>query len=437
MAVALPSQYIAPFDVTRIAWHKQAMLDKSRILLATGSKGGGKSRFGFEKPHAFALHYPGAMILVVRKTRETMTNSSVLFLQHTVIGNDKNVKYLEGKHRFEYSNGSFIAYGGMKDAEQREQVRSIGVNGGLDMIVMEEANSFAESDFEELIGCLRGTAGPWRQLILMTNPDGPHHWIRRRIIQQCRQVTPSYSKGSDMSVYYSSAQDNPFNPPDYQDTLNILTGIQYQRLVLGQWVQAEGVVFDNFDAEFNVADLVYNENQRMLWGIDDGYVMGNGPGSESYHPRVFLAGQENGRGGFNILLERYKTGEASYEESITDFSRMCVERGLPVPPDYCYVDSSAAMLHGALGRANLHYSKASHPVIEGIRNLRRLICDGKGVRNFMVDSSCKNLIGEFQAYRYEVEGNIMGGERRPMKVDDHGIDVSRYMTFHLRFEDAT
>jgi PBSX family phage terminase large subunit len=322
---------IAPYDARAIPWHVAALRDKSRILLATGSKGGGKSRFAAEKMHSFCLKYPGATGLVVRKTRETLTNSTVLFMQQQVIGGDKRVKFLEGKHRFEYQhNGSFLAYGGMKDAEQREQVRSMGANGGLDIIWMEEANAFEETDFSELIGCLRGVAAPWRELIMTTNPDGPDHWIRRKFILPATQklsdrVFRGEVDGNVFTVYYSGAADNPFNPPDYQNTLNLLTGIEYQRLVLGQWVQAEGVVYDNFSAEdgANVLNVDYTPNQPFYWGVDDGYVMGGGPGTESYHPRVFLAAQPDGLGGFNILLERYRTGEASYEESIED-SGVCV-----------------------------------------------------------------------------------------------------------------
>ena len=49
-------------------------------------------------------------------------------------------------------------------------------------------------------------------------------------------------------MYYSGAVDNTHNPPDYLETLEGLTGTEYERLVKGHWVQAEGVVHDNWDA---------------------------------------------------------------------------------------------------------------------------------------------------------------------------------------------
>jgi PBSX family phage terminase large subunit len=428
---------IAPFDVTAVRWHAAFMRDKTKVILLTGSKGGGKSRVAAEKVHAYCLKYPGSTGLVVRKVRETMTNSTILFMQTQVISSDPRIRYNGSAHRFEYKNDSIIAFGGMKDEEQAEAVRSIGQTGGLDIIWMEEANAFERKDFNELIGCLRAHAAPWQHLILTTNPDGPAHWIRQMFNLP---VTPPESKFLDTPaghVYYSSAYDNPFNPPDYTEkTLKMMTGVQYERLVLGKWTQAEGVVYDNFDPNLNVSEVEYNPSAYLLWGLDDGYVEGGGVGTITYHPRVALIAQENQWGGLNILAERYKTLESSYEDTFTAVQAMCEELGMPTIPDLCYVDSSAAMLRGALGAHGFFHTGASHPVLEGIRNLRRLISDGHGARLLQIHPRCTNLIREMQMYQYEEIGSLPGGERRPRKADDHGTDNLRYLAWHLRSEQA-
>lgn len=84
-------------------------------MLLTGAAGGGKSNLAAEKLHGFCLRYPGAMALMLRKTRESMTSSTVLFMERAVIGHDPNVVHVVSKARFEYSNGSILAYGGMAD----------------------------------------------------------------------------------------------------------------------------------------------------------------------------------------------------------------------------------------------------------------------------------------------------------------------------------
>lgn len=231
---------IAPYKP--LPWQIAPWKDKSFILLLTGSAGGGKSRLAAEKMHARRLKYPNSMGLIIRKTRESMTNSTVLFLQRQIIGDDPRVKHVASMKRFEYSNGSILAYGGMKDEQQREQVRSIGADGGLDDVWFEEAHQFTLADYEEILARMRGKATPWRQIILTTNPDSPQHWIYKRLIQ-----------GREASVYYSRSTDNDYNPADYNETvLGKLSGVRKQRLKDGLWVQAEGAVYDEFRQDVHV-----------------------------------------------------------------------------------------------------------------------------------------------------------------------------------------
>jgi phage terminase large subunit len=222
-------------------WQENAWRDKSLIVLLTGGAGGGKSRFAAEKMHAFLKHYPGSTGLMVRKVGQTVKNSIVSFMEHTVIGRDPLVAHRSSFNRFEYNNGSILYYGGMKDREQREAIRSIGRDGSVDIAWMEEANAFSWEDFNELLARLRGKASAWRQLLLTTNPDSQYHWINQRLIL-----------GGEASVYFSRARDNPYNPADYEThVLGQLRGFMRARLLEGQWVQAEGLVYDEFDSSPN------------------------------------------------------------------------------------------------------------------------------------------------------------------------------------------
>lgn len=200
------------------------------------------------------LKYPGATGLMMRKTRQSMTNSTVLYFEREIARG--TCLHVGSKNRFEYPNGSILAYGGMADDEQREQIRSIGQQGGVDMVWMEEANRFTEDDFNEILARLRGTAAPWRQVMLTTNPGAPTHWIKRRLIDQ-----------GEAHTYYSAAADNKHNPDEYQSILAHMTGVQYQRLVLGQWVQAEGAVYSTWDA----SKMVVDDEQLREWGVIEGY----------------------------------------------------------------------------------------------------------------------------------------------------------------------
>lgn len=409
---------IAPY--TPLPWQLAPLRDKSLVMLMTGPAGGGKSRCAGEKGHAFNLKYAGATGLVVRKTREAANRSCVPMLWETVIGGERSgIQYNRSDHIFKYPNGSVIYTGGLKDEGQREAIRSIGGKGAVDWVWVEEATALTLEDYQELLARLRGIAAPWLQIILTTNPGPPNHWINQRLIL-----------GGEAAVYLSGAKDNPHNPATYLGILNTLTGTQYQRLVLGKWVQAEGVIYDNFSAytDGNVSEEAeFNPAWPVVWGVDDGYAEGRGKGTDSYHPRVFLLGQYTPQGGLNIFAEYYKTLEVE-EASLKAVLEMPYPR-----PEIAYVDSSAAQLKARIWGYSIQTFGATHVVTEGIKNLRRLICDGNEVRLLKIHPRCTHFIGEMQSYSRGETSAATGGEPKPAKVNDHGPDAARYLAWRLRF----
>lgn len=407
-----------PFIADLLDWQRDPYADQSLIVLLTGAAGGGKSRLAAQMMHRDMQSIKGMMGLILRKTRESMNNSTVLFYERKIVGlNNPHVHHNRSAHRFEYANGSIVAYGGMKDEEQREQIRSIGQDGGVDRVWMEEATRFAEADFNEILARLRGIASSYCQVVLTTNPDAPTHWIKTRLID-----------GEKAAVYYSSAADNKYNPPEYLETLRQMTGLQGLRLHDGKWVMAEGVVYDNWDLANVTPEADYDPSLPLFWAVDDGYVAGQGIGTASFHPRVILFMQPTPIGGVNVIDEYYATGELS-ETSIANARA----KGYKAP-EIAYVDSSAAELKGRLWNDGVMTVGATHPVHEGIKVLRDLICDANGVRLFRVHPRCGNLNREMSSYRYDDASKVANiGEPKPLKLDDHGPDAARYGTFHLRY----
>ena len=420
VATNAPTALPTNFKTERTPWQAEPLDNQDNILLLTGSAGGGKSHLAAEMVHRFLWRNPGATGLMLRKAREFASKSIVPFFWHSVLERNSDVaKLKKSETRFEYAGGSVLHWGGMKDDGQREALRSIGQEGGLDIVWIEEANAFSWLDFQEILGRMRGTAGDYRQIILTTNPDAPTHWINERLII-----------GGLAKVFYSHAIDNPYNPDDYIEALNLMTGVQRERLVLGKWVQAEGVIYDNFEPEHNVTvEAEYNPDLPVIWGVDDGYARGDGPGNANYHPRVILFGQMTAIGGINIFKEYYMTQE---------LSEVTIANALALPyqhPDVAYVDSSAAELKGRIHAAGIQTIGATHKVTEGIKNFRRLVCDGQGVRLLKIHPRCTEFIREMQSYRYDIGSRVaVVGEGKPLAIDDHGPSTGRYMTWHLRMD---
>jgi hypothetical protein len=392
----------------------------------TGSKGGGKSALAAHKVHKFCMTYPGVTALAIRKTRESMTNSTVLFLEREVIKRDAKLKAYH--HRFEYPNGSVLAYGGMKDREQREQVRSIGQTGGIAMLWLEEANAFTEEDFNEVFPTLRATNAPYRQAILSTNPDAPMHWIYRRMIL-----------GEEARVYYSGAKDNTYNPADYEsNVLSKITGAQYSRLVLGQWTQAEGAVYagvwdENDGSVTDEAEYVAGAGP-VFWAADDGYSAGSAPNSQGRdpksgyyvadsHPRVFLLCQLKPDGHLDIFYESYACLKLT-DEHIAEV------KPLPyVMPEVVSHGPGAAEFRGRILAAQLMPHQCMAQVEPSIQELRTWLSkDTNGYRRIRVNPRCKHFRSEMVSYAYDPQ------TQKPIKQFDHGPDAIRGLAWVLRLQ---
>jgi len=378
-----------------LPWQVTPWRDMSPILLLTGSAGGGKSILAAEKIHGFMQHYRNATGLVVRKTRESMTNSTVLMLERNIIGQDPFCYHMRSRHRFEYANGSILAYGGMANEEQREQIRSIGAKGGLDFVWMEEANSFVEDDYNEILARMRGNAAPWTQVLLSTNPDYSLHWINKRLIL-----------GKEATVYYSQARDNKHNPASYFANLGRLTGVLKERLVEGKWTNAVGNILSNFKKNINV---VYRTGpwEYVTAGVDAGYT----------NPTALIVKGHDGDGRRHIMAEFYQTS-TKLKDVVAEAVRLNYDHNVSA----WIVDPSAPGLIAELRAAGLNAIAGNNTDVNHanakINDL--LLPAGDGLPRLTVSHDCPHTIAEFESYIWDAR------REKPAPANNHAMDANRY-----------
>lgn len=400
-------KYIKTFKPLR--WQIKPWADTSPVILLSGSRGGGKSRLCGERIHAFCLKYAGAVCQVVRKTKSSLKKSVLHNLKKNVIGSDPRVLHHGNDAMFIYDNGSVLYYDGMSDPAALERLKS----RELDMVWMEEAKEFEEEDFNEIRALVRGTAAPWRQVMLSTNPDGPLHWIRQRLIL-----------GGEANVYYSGAADNPHLPPEYRKNLENLTGVQYQREVKGRWVSGAGIIFDTWVDDpngptTNVTDKaeIIKGGGEILWFIDDGYsgtTNKTGSFTANSHPRAVLLVQRRATGILAVADESY----AIHTLASNHLAKL-LERW--PRPSMVVRDRAAASLDGACrenGIKNVVYNTMN--VDESIKEMRTWIAaDENGVRKVIVNPRCRFLRDEMSQYSADKDGKVI-------KEHDNGVDALRY-----------
>lgn len=415
----------APYEA--LPWQIDAWHDKARICVYGGSAGGGKSRAAAEKMHGFMLEYPGAVGLAVRKAREYASKSMVYALK-AAIGDDPSVRYNSSDLIFEYANGSRIFVAGMKDEVQKQAIRSINGDGSADFVWAEEANALTEDDYNELLARLRGKAASWRQILLTTNPDAPFHWIKTRLID-----------GGEASVHYSSAADNPHNPPEYLDVLNSITGVMGMRLAKGMWVQAEGVVYDVFSDSVHMVDSMPRgwEQWRKIRVIDFGYA----------NPFVCQWWAISGDGVMYRYREIYMTKRTLFDPTRLEPDHITKINLLSSGERY----EATICDHDAEDRATLQQAGISNiaaikDVSRGIQAVQtRLAYDAKEkprlflLKNALVETddvlmqarkpSCTEQ--EFTVYAWEKIPDGKAEKEEPKKVYDHGMDALRYAVAYV------
>lgn len=403
---------------TAFPWQVAPWRDKSPALLLTGSAGGGKSNLAAEKLHGFMLAYPGACGLALRKARE-WCKGSVRVMLETAIGDDPRV-YVYDDH-IDYENGSVIYFGGLKDKDQREALRSKrGKKGDPDIAWMEEANAFTRQDFDEVNGRLRGDAAGWTQLILTTNPDTPTHWIYKDLME-----------GGEASVYFSNAHDNPRNTKAYFDRLDRMVGTMRDRLRDGKWIQAEGAIYDEWDPAIHMIDADQCPPfVRRFRVVDFGYT----------NPFVCQWWGMDSDGRLYRYRELYVTKRLV--ESLTpEIIRLTGNEQIEFTlADHDAEDRATMSKHGISTSAAM---KDVSPGIQAVKARLKVQPDGKPrlylVRGALVSidpllkeenkPTCTE--DEIPGYSWQKYADGKPDKEQPVKVNDHGCDDMRYIVVRL------
>ena len=416
-SVAKPLSEFDPFP-----WQVKPWRDTNQVMLLTGSAGGGKSRLAGEKVHGALLHYPNATGVVSRKAEDDMKQSTIPLMLETVINIQKEQRcdYNARQNRVTYSNGSELIFTGIWDERSREGLRSIGQRGAVDIWWMEEGIEFEEDDYNAINARMRGVAAPWTQIIVSTNPGPKMHWSNRVL-----------RLGNDprVSVYYSSAKDNPRNPPSYFSALDRMTGLDRARLKDGLWIDGVGAVIDTWQDDPDAPNSTvteradyFRDDGDMFWYMDDGYAgeqdEKTGWFTARSNPRVFLIGQRGSNDIIKIIAESYQIQElaANHIKEVLEFH---AERGWPKPA-YAVYDGAAPSLGGELERAGVHSIPIRVKIEEGIKELRSWVgVDQNDLRRLIVNPRCSMLRFEMGSYAYDKHG-------RPIDAYNHGVDALRY-----------
>lgn len=394
-------------------------LDAPEFIIA-GPAETGKTIAALTRLDRLARTYPRSQHVILRKTYLSAVSSVVLSFILKVLPKQTapwvydDVRVFGGGHPqwFDYANGSRIWIGGLDNPDKV-------LSTERDSIYVNQAEELTVTDWEYLTTRATGRAGnlPFGQVFGDCNPAGPGHWILKR---------------NRLHLLTSRHEDNPLlftvdGEPTEQgrktlETLDELTGVRKERLRYGRWVQAEGVVYPEFDTA-NLTEAEPDPDRPIELAADDGYV----------DPRVFLFIQRTPHQilVFDEIYHKNHLAATCVNEAVEKCGgwygwvdeEHTRARKLP---ELCVGPPEAKELQERFRAADVAYRHQSHKIVEGVAVVRRLVCDENGQRVLQVHKRCRNLISELtDGYKYPVTGSWRSDET-PLDKDNHAVDALRY-----------
>ena len=291
----------------------------------------------------------------------------------------------------------FYIYGG-KDESSYMLIQGITLGG----VFLDEVALMTRSFVEQALArCSVDGARFW----FNCNPGSPSHWFYLEWIKK-----PEEKKVLHLHFLMTD------NPSLSQETLgryySIYSGVFYDRYVLGEWVLAEGLIYD-FRANIHTTDTEPAADTGTWWismdyGTQNPCSMGlwNVQGNKAARvDEYYYSGRDEG-------------AQKTDEEYYTELERLAGNRQI----EAVIIDPSAASFIATVNRhGRFRVRKAKNDVLDGIRVTSAMLKAGR----ILIHQRCKDAISEFGLYSWDAKTK----DDKPVKENDHAMDEIRYFCY--------
>ena len=379
------------------------------INIAHGSVRSGKTIAATFKFLIFVLKSDYYEFMISGKTRDTIERNVVRDLIRMIDGNIP-YKYRKFDNYIEILDKKIWLIG-FSDEGATEKVRGMTVGGWY----ADEITSASKSTVEMAITrcSIDGAKMFWTM-----NPESPYHYIYTDYITNQELINEGTVK-----VWHFTLEDNLHLSQHYIDELkrvNRKSQVNYKRNILGEWVIAEGAIYDMFDTTKHVYDGTVDVDEINIccdYGVSTVTTFG-----------VMGIKKDINKGNDYYLMEEtyYDAQERGIAQSdsdrINDILRLQNKYGLD-RRSTLYLPHDAASLKAQARkdkRIKMKVRTYAPDTFKDINTIQDLI----NRKKFHIHKSCKNSIKQAQTYSWDIKAQ-QRGEDKPLKIDDHCCDMWR------------
>lgn len=379
------------------------------INIAHGSVRSGKTIAATFRFLIFVLKSDYYEFMISGKTRDTIERNVIRDLIRMIDG-QVDYKYRKFDNYIEIA-GKKIWLIGFSDEGATEKVRGMTVGGWY----ADEVTSASKSTVEMAIPrCSIDGA----QMFWTMNPESPYHYIYTDYITNKELLDTGTVK-----TWHFTLDDNLHLSQRYIDELkrvNRKSQVSYKRNILGEWVIAEGAIYDMFDETkhvFHTKPSVDEINICCDYGVSTVTTFG-----------VMGIKKDMDKGNTYYLLEEtyYDATEKGVSQSdsdrVNDLIRLQDKYHLG-RRNTIYLPHDAASLKAECRkdkRIKMRIRTYAPDTYRDITTIQDLINRDK----FHIHESCKNSIKQAQTYSWDIKAQ-QRGEDKPLKIDDHCPDMWR------------
>jgi PBSX family phage terminase large subunit len=370
----------------------------ARLNIWTGPVRSAKTVHSLIRWLEYAATAPQGALLMIGKTEDTLERNILAPMQEAT---DGAFTYSKGKHRA-YLYGREIYLIGANDERAEQKIRGMTAAGAYG----DEVTLWPESFFSQLLARL---SLPGAKLFGTTNPDSPYHWLKANFLDRENEL--------DLKSFGWPLELNTYLDPAYIAALKSeYTGLWYKRFILGEWVSAEGAVFDFFNESLHVGEVPLAGDYIDLacdYGTSNATAVGlirsrAGMGLKAWLERTYY---------YDGRLNRQRT-DAEHADAIDrEFADVKARHR------YFILDPSAASFKAELRKRGWFVKDANNDVLEGIRIVAKMMKAG----NFKLGDHASNRVAikQLSGYAWDTRAQKRG-EDKPLKQDDHAVDMIRY-----------